>query len=306
MFFIFVFYSIVGYAGNCESGTAPFGTWSTSGTWDCGSPPSSSNCPDTIFITEEVYITSTVNLSSCPPIVMVLDNTLRFKSGRKLYLPTNSQIIINSGGSLEPEGGGGNSNLLTIGGSAVWNAGMGTITGPTILDIELISFTAELDEDEVKINWATASETDNNYFTIEHSTDGFNFSSIAIVEGAGTSNSTINYQVIHTNPKLGINYYRLMQTDFDGKYSYSETISLNYSYVLSKNIIYPNPANAYCFLAIAHSEELCIYNLGNELVLKSSDYYYGDVIPLNGLSKGVYFIQYLDKNILKTEKLIIN
>ena len=99
------------------------------------------------------------------------------------------------------------------------------------------------------INWSTLSEENNDYFTLERSSDGINFESIDQIDGAGSSNKLINYQIIDKNPIKGISYYRLKQTDFDGETSYSNISSVNNNQhnneVLKKGfILYPNPVKA--------------------------------------------------------------
>ena len=106
--------------------------------------------------------------------------------------------------------------------------------GDVVLPIELVYFKASLLDKKVLIEWETASEINNDYFTIERSMDGISFNSFSIVDGAGNSNSTLNYSAIDNNPLNGISYYRLKQTDFDGKYSYSNIVSV---YIENQEII---------------------------------------------------------------------
>lgn len=91
-----------------------------------------------------------------------------------------------------------------------------------ILPIELISFNAVLKKNLVLLTWITSSEINNDYFTVERSIDGINFEVIGTLNGAGNSTAILNYQLTDDDPFLGTNYYRLKQTDFDGKYTYSE------------------------------------------------------------------------------------
>lgn len=111
-----------------------------------------------------------------------------------------------------------------------------------LLPIELIDFTAILKENVVHLDWQTASETNNDYFTIERSQDLQNWELIATIDGAGNSTSTLSYSAQDFNPLFGTSYYRLKQTDFDGNYEYFEIQSIDYSAagVLS---LYPNPFN---------------------------------------------------------------
>lgn len=89
------------------------------------------------------------------------------------------------------------------------------------LPIELISFTAKLVNSEVELKWSTASEMNNDYFTIERATDVEHFEAILEEDGKGTTKELNHYKVIDASPLYGKSYYRLKQTDFDGQYSYS-------------------------------------------------------------------------------------
>lgn len=91
------------------------------------------------------------------------------------------------------------------------------------LPVEWLSFEAEADESgNVVLKWTTASETNNDYFSVEHSPDGAEFSQIATLPGAGSSSALNTYEWIHKTPSLGNNYYRIRQIDFDGGDDYSK------------------------------------------------------------------------------------
>ncbi len=92
--------------------------------------------------------------------------------------------------------------------------------------IELISFTGEAIATGNLLNWVTASEYQNDYFSLERSIDGSTFELIATIDGAGTSTEDIAYDHLDVDAPTGISYYRLKQTDFDGQYAYSEVIAL--------------------------------------------------------------------------------
>jgi alpha-tubulin suppressor-like RCC1 family protein len=94
----------------------------------------------------------------------------------------------------------------------------------SILPVELLSFTADCDNQNVKLNWTTASETNNTFFTIEKSWDGKNFEPIGTVAGAGNSSAQKSYEFTDPEPATGSAgsafFYRLKQTDFNGSYTY--------------------------------------------------------------------------------------
>jgi hypothetical protein len=116
-------------------------------------------------------------------------------------------------------------------------------TIPTPLPVTLVQFNAVNVGDKNFVYWTTASEKDNDYFTLEQSDNGYNWRIIATLDGAGTSSQMNSYNFYDINPVFPITYYRLKQTDFDGTFKYSEIISVE---VTSKDWIidiFPNPAS---------------------------------------------------------------
>ena len=105
------------------------------------------------------------------------------------------------------------------GGSYQWNHACAiNITLP----VDLISFEAEREEDNIKLNWSTASEENNDYFEIQKSYDGEVFTPIGYVDGAGNSNAVLEYS--YTDSETGKAYYRLKQLDYDGEFEYSDIV----------------------------------------------------------------------------------
>ena len=98
---------------------------------------------------------------------------------------------------------------------------------PVNLPIELLYFRGINEGDVNKLIWSTASENNNEYFTIEKTVDGKDFQIVSNIDGAGNSSNVINYQYVDRTFEHIINYYRLKQTDFDGKYDYSDIISID-------------------------------------------------------------------------------
>jgi hypothetical protein len=97
--------------------------------------------------------------------------------------------------------------------------------GITVLPVELISFKAYREHNEIEIVWSTASEEDNDFFTIERSGDAIHFNEIGCVQGAGNSNALIEYSFTDFYQANSPLYYRLKQTDYNGAFSYSEIIT---------------------------------------------------------------------------------
>ena len=95
----------------------------------------------------------------------------------------------------------------------------------TLLPIELTSFTATATESGYTFNWVTASEENNDYFTLEFSENGEDFYEIDYVHGAGTTSETSEYEYVwDAKPTADILYFRLKQTDYNGEFTYSDIL----------------------------------------------------------------------------------
>lgn len=111
------------------------------------------------------------------------------------------------------------------------------------LPVELGLFDVTKSDENAEIKWTTYSEINNDYFTVEKSKNGIDFSVLEIVPGAGNTNSVSDYKVVDTNPFSGMNYYRLRQTDYDGKTSFSDVRSIYFGKP-GVVTVHPNPLNA--------------------------------------------------------------
>lgn len=114
---------------------------------------------------------------------------------------------------------------------------------PPQVPITLLEFTGYKVGDDALLNWSTASEKDNSHFEVERSENGLHFEKITEIRGAGNSTSLQKYSCIHHNPAHGINYYRLKQVDFNGDYTYSNVITIQFNPSNPTIKIFPNPAS---------------------------------------------------------------
>jgi len=130
-------------------------------------------------------------------------------------------------------------DITTNGGNQFFVGSTNGTTSP--LPIELLSFTGDAKKYGVDLQWKTASEINNDYFTVSRSATGTNFESIGSVNGSGTTNAPHSYSLIDYKPLLGKNYYQLKQTDFDNRITTSETIVVNVLSLEPLISIYPNP-----------------------------------------------------------------
>jgi len=118
------------------------------------------------------------------------------------------------------------------------------------LPISLLSFDARaVNKKEVAITWITESEINNDYFTVERSKDGINFSEIEKVNGAGNSTVLLHYATMDMHPLNGVSYYRLRQTDYNGLFTFSEIKSvIIYGEGANSVFVYPNPATTSTYI----------------------------------------------------------
>lgn len=110
------------------------------------------------------------------------------------------------------------------------------------LPVTLLTFEAAPQGEKIKLTWTTATEQNNDYFTVERSNDGLNFEEIAKIPGTGNSSVQQHYTMFDQYPNQGIIYYRLKQTDFDGRFEYLQLISF-YNHKSSRVRVFPNPTN---------------------------------------------------------------
>jgi hypothetical protein len=170
------------------------------------------------------------------------------------------------------------------------------------LPIRLTLFEAKQKHQQVQLNWITDSEINNDFFTIERSNDGKEFFEIGRKKGAGNSSTRLYYSSIDEQPLKGTSYYRLKQTDIDGKYAYSQIESVTFNEKTSINglKIYPNPSqgnDVYVELSSDLKQKVtCVLlnSIGQEKAIDSYDLERGiNKIELNYsmFSAGLYVLE---------------
>lgn len=174
-----------------------------------------------------------------------------------------------------------------------------TVTLPKPLPIKLISFTGESFNTFNQLKWTTSSEINNDYFTLEKSQDAISYNEIGIIIGAGNSNSNINYEFNDDNLSYNTNYYRLKQTDFDGKFTYSNTIVLSND--LTNNVYY-NYSSGQLEIGDIKNGTVKLYNLQGQLIKSITKH--NTSISLN-LTKGMYLISINTQNQIFSKKVIV-
>lgn len=149
---------------------------------------------------------------------------------------TNSSDLILCGTSTLSTGGNGDISTATV--------NQNCASCDAALPIELLYFNGKNMKEFVFLDWATASEKNNDFFSVLRSYDGISFENLANITGSGTSTSTRYYTYKDYDAKTGINYYKLKQTDYDGKSDVSKTLSINRSDLEFNILVYPIPSTS--------------------------------------------------------------
>ena len=158
----------------------------------------------------------------------------------------------------------------------------------------------------VEIEWVTLSENNNSYFEVQKSTNGKDWRTIEIVEGALNSYEAQSYKVADYSIESQMNYYRLKQVDLNGEESISEIV---YAIVGKANksfevYAYPNPTTDYISLnGVDENSDIRILNLQGEIILSTNQ---TKNIPTTGLAAGIYLVQVQSKGKVYQEKIVKN
>ncbi len=176
------------------------------------------------------------------------------------------------------------------------------------LPITLISFDASVNDDnQVKLDWVTASEVNNAFYTIERSTNGVDFETVGRIDGAGNSDAILYYSYTDNKPFNGLSFYRLRQTDFSGESDVSEIRSVRIkSEFISTYKAYPNPIRQGETLRIAYSVErdqtlrMTVVSSSGQMILRKEEEVLANEeyieLSTNRLQKGLNLIRILDEN----------
>lgn len=211
-----------------------------------------------------------------------------------------------------------------------WNASMNEITsftwlynfgpGPTgnegfrltildvVLPVEFLNVDIELVQNqEIQINWQTASQTNNHYFIVQRSASGLVWEPIDSTYGELESSQLLSYQIIDPKPLLGTSYYRIKQVDNDGQFAYSKIVSSIISdFNYTQTSVYPNPTTGEVKIIAQENDlqSIRLFNLiGQDLtssIVKTNYNSTKCTINLQALDKGFYYL-----NVGNETKLIL-
>jgi hypothetical protein len=185
------------------------------------------------------------------------------------------------------------------------------------LPVELLTFDVRVAAPAVELSWSTATELNNDFFTLERSANGIRFDAIATVAGSGTTNETSHYKYTDQSPLLGMAYYRLSQTDYDGTHEVLGVRAVNFLPSETAFSMYPNPLqDGRLTLRAAGIEEgrvaeFSIRDLSGRVVysfsFNPSQPYLNEELEVGGrLARGFYLAELQQAGRRFTQKLVVD
>jgi hypothetical protein len=182
-----------------------------------------------------------------------------------------------------------------------------------IVPVQLMYFKGKAENNRSQLNWATATELNSDYFSIQRSVDLKEFTDVGQVKAAGDSRLKLEYSFLDEAPLPGINYYRLKQVDKDGSAEYSKIVAVNVQDGSTQFAIYPNPSDGRTiqlqFSNLDFEGLKLVDMLGLEVPFKVSSSASSSltISPLKELNSGIYFVTYSAAGQSRvTKKLIVN
>ena len=181
-------------------------------------------------------------------------------------------------------------------------------TGETSLPVELISFKGEQTLEGIQLIWETANELNNDYFIVQRSANGRSFENIGEIQGFGTTTEIKSYDFFDFSSNNGTNYYRLKQVDFDGKFEYSDLITIEIEKQSTSIDIYPNPSTGRYNIQSSgnwtNQTTLEVFDMTGRLVYSQSVYNNVSQLNLEHLSNGSYFLKITNQSDVFTTRIV--
>ncbi len=163
-------------------------------------------------------------------------------------------------------------------------------------NVQYLTLDAELEDENVIINWITISETANLQFLVERLVSVDEWEIIGSVYGQGNSSTLIYYSFSDENPNSGTAHYRLKQMDFSGTHSYSQVLEVNpYQLWLDNANFYPNPVGDILNISLPGANKnldiVILNSLGAIIKTDIFNSLYTMQLEMDELPKGYYYIQ---------------
>ena len=208
-------------------------------------------------------------------------------------------------------------NLPPLTSGLAWNTSIGAneivLSVSSFLPVEMISFEAKNMEEYIELNWSTGSETNNRGFFVEKSSDGLYWEYLGFVEGNGNRHFISNYVYKDHSPHNGKNYYRLIQSDYDGRQEKSSTVSVNFKSGNWEDEInlYPNPIRKGDYLNVSFLgnnidfDKISIYNQIGQLIYYQEEISKDIQINTSDFARGTHIMMMESRGVLVQKRFMV-
>jgi hypothetical protein len=264
-----------------------------------------------LTVSANSFVTFINEASSCN-VFFVVEGAITIGAESKMkgtFLAYNGAITMGAGSVFK-------GRLLTTAGAITFNVSeasnaeqcFNSQPNPIGLPIELVSFSSACAVNGTELTWWTVSEYNNDYFSILRSTNGIDWENIATIKGAGNSKILLKYTYTEELTNNTVTYYRLKQTDFDGKFDVSKIIAQNNCVEANTRLsIYPNPSNGILNLNYGGNKNVVIsssiFTVLGECIYYSDEFQ--SKITLETKEKGIFFIHLTTQSKNYIEKFVV-
>lgn len=247
-----------------------------------------------------------INNASACNVFWIADGAIAMAASTTMkgtLIASNGAISMGASGSLEGR------MLSTTGAASIYEVSA-SLGACLVLPLELRYFTGTCEAQNIVLKWSTATETNNDYFTIERSIEGVNWQVAGNVAGAGNSSADRNYTLTDRPQDKRTYFYRLKQTSFNGTYKYGNVVAVRKcGYEAGVHVTtYPNPSNGMFELFYtgdtAEVYSIAIFNAQGRNIYKSAGAQLK--FDLSGKPPGIYIMQVRLRSKTQTMKIVID
>jgi hypothetical protein len=278
-----------------------FSTTSVAGEYKINDITNSMSSP---IYTGEVYVRWVLNNTGGDATYIDPNNNIATITNDKADIWVNNTLVFNDVNVETPT-----QNITDF--KFLINRGPITITfddfkiqeGNISLPIELTKLETKPAPNSIFINWQTASETNNDYFDIEHSLDAKVYKTVGQIKGQGTKQTASKYAYEHTTPSVGNNYYRLKQVDFDGRFTYSPIISVDFDRKKKGIVLKSNMTEGILQLDTNRDEPITYWITDiTGRVVKTGNIVGNSTLDITALQANLYFLKFEMGEVFKVMK----
>jgi hypothetical protein len=262
-----------------------------------------------------------------PSAAVTADITFSYRGAENTTGQSTELAVQHWTGSSWNNGKGGGGGSYTATGTNGVTSGVGTVTATGLtqfspyvlvlkskpLPIELIEFSASCSNGKIEVKWTTASEVNNDYFTLERSMDARTWKALVNIPGAGNSNSIQYYQYTDAPSLADTTYYRLVQTDYNGQSETFDPVSATCGNIVEPQIEYfPNPFRTEVFIRTENlhfnKAKVLVWDMFGNMVINKT-FLFDEIIDvikldLSYLSDGIYTVRFSGDDFVDIQKII--